>query len=146
MTVASNEEVASALFHGWSTDGGRTWSTDRIADGDNLGFACCDPSLASDEFGNIFLTYLSSSIQVKIAISTDGGVSFSPLPFSSPPMLPRPTGPADRRRPALHHRRKGSGLDDLYGGRRRDPGVRRGGERTRAGRSLRAPGGSQRWP
>jgi len=89
MTVASNEEVASALFHGWSTDGGRTWSTDRIADGDNLGFACCDPSLASDEFGNIFLTYLSSSIQVKMAISTDGGASFSPLPFSSPPLAPR---------------------------------------------------------
>src|SRR5207249_1013493 len=38
-----------------------------------------DPSLASDEFGNIFLAYLSSSIVVKVALSTDGGATFSPL-------------------------------------------------------------------
>ena len=74
MTVVSNEEAGNALFHGWSVDGGRTWNRDRIADGDNLGFACCDPSLASDQFGNIFLTYLTSSITVEVAISIDGEV------------------------------------------------------------------------
>ena len=79
MTVVSNEESFSGLFHGWSGDGGRTWSTDRIADGDSLGFACCDPSLASDSFGNVFLAYLSSSIAVKVAVSTDGGATFTPL-------------------------------------------------------------------
>ena len=84
MTVVSNEEIGSALFHGWSTDGGRTWGTDRIADGDNLGFACCDPSLASDEFGNIFLAYLTSSIGVKVANSIDGGATFSPLATLGP--------------------------------------------------------------
>jgi len=79
MAIVSNEATGNGLFHGWSNDGGRTWSTDRIADGDNLGFACCDPSLAADEFGNVFLAYLSSSITVKIAISVDGGASFTPL-------------------------------------------------------------------
>ena len=98
MTVVSNEEVGSALFHGWSTDGGRTWSTDRIADGDNLGFACCDPSLASDEFGNIFLTYLTSSIAVKVAISIDGGATFSPLATLGPAGGARPGVPGKANR------------------------------------------------
>ena len=92
MTVVSNEEIGSALFHGWSVDGGRTWSTDRIADGDNLGFACCDPSLASDQFGNIFLAYLTSIIQVKVAISTDGGATFSPLATLGNPSEPPGSG------------------------------------------------------
>jgi hypothetical protein len=77
MTVVSNEESISGLFHGWSTDGGRTWTRDVIADGDNLGTACCDPSLASDNYGNIFLTWLSSSLQVLVAMSTNGGASFT---------------------------------------------------------------------
>src|SRR6266581_245393 len=34
LTVVSNEESISGLFHGWSTDGGKTWSTDVIADND----------------------------------------------------------------------------------------------------------------
>jgi hypothetical protein len=80
ITTVSNLET-SALFHSWSTDGGRTWQHNTIANGDNLGFACCDAQLASDDFGNIFLAYLSSSIAVKLAISTDGGATFSPLPF-----------------------------------------------------------------
>jgi hypothetical protein len=48
-----------------------------IADGDNLGTACCDPSLASDNYGNIFLTWLSSDIRVMVAMSTNGGASFT---------------------------------------------------------------------
>jgi hypothetical protein len=79
MTVVSNEESIAGLFHGWTTDGGRTWSTDVIADGDNLGTACCDPSLASDNYGNIFLTWLSSSIRVLVAMSTNGGASFTKI-------------------------------------------------------------------
>jgi hypothetical protein len=99
MTVVSNEEAGSGLFHGWSVDGGRTWSTDRIADGDNLGFACCDPSLASDQFGNIFLAYLTSSIIVNVAISADGGATFSPLAtLASPSGNLGAPGKANRRR------------------------------------------------
>jgi hypothetical protein len=86
MTSVSNLE-SNALFHSWSTDGGKTWQNDTIADGDALGFACCDAQLASDDFGNIFLTYLSSNVTVQMAISTDGGATFQPLPFlTSQPM------------------------------------------------------------
>lgn len=89
ITTVSNLE-ASALFHSWSTDGGRTWQHNLIANGDSLGFACCDAQLASDDFGNIFLTYLSSDISVKMGISTDGGATFQSLPFlqSLPTGLP----------------------------------------------------------
>ena len=80
ITTVSNLET-NALFHSWSSDGGATWQHDTIADGDALGFACCDAQLASDDFGNIFLVYLSSSIAVKLAISTDGGATFTPLSF-----------------------------------------------------------------
>jgi hypothetical protein len=86
LTSVSNLE-SNALFHSWSTDGGQTWQNDTIADGDALGFACCDAQLASDDFGNIFLTYLSSNVTVQMAISTDGGATFQPLPFlASQPM------------------------------------------------------------
>ena len=81
LTAVSNLNSGAGLFHGWSTDGGRTWKKNVIADGDNLGFACCDAQLAADDFGNIFLTYLSSNILVEMAVSTDGGATFQPLPF-----------------------------------------------------------------
>ncbi len=48
-----------------------------IANGDNLGFACCDGSVAFDQFGNLFLTYLDSKLHnVQLALSTDGGQHF----------------------------------------------------------------------
>ena len=53
MTSVSNLE-SSATFHSWSTDGGQTWQHDTIADGDALGFACCDGQLAADDLGNLF--------------------------------------------------------------------------------------------
>ncbi|MEO8043291.1 MAG: sialidase family protein [Spartobacteria bacterium] len=81
VTSVSNIE-SNGLFHSWSTDGGNTWSHDVIATGsDSLTTACCDAQLASDDYGNIFLTYLSSSIAVKMAISIDGGATFQPLAF-----------------------------------------------------------------
>ncbi len=86
ITTLSNLD-ANALFHSWSTDGGRTWQHNLIANGDSLGFACCDAQLASDDFGNIFLAYLSSDIAIKTAISTDGGATFQALPFLT--SLPR---------------------------------------------------------
>jgi hypothetical protein len=97
MTVVSNEGEATGLFHGWTTDGGLTWNTDVIADGDNLGLACCDPSMASDAYGNIFLTWLSSSITVQVAISTNGGASFTKIAALSPGAGARPVpGRANR--------------------------------------------------
>lgn len=81
ITSVSNIE-SNGLFHSWSTDGGHTWQHDVIATGsDSLTTACCDAQLASDDFGNIFLTYLSSNIAVKMAISIDGGATFQQLAF-----------------------------------------------------------------
>jgi hypothetical protein len=93
ITTVSNLEVVSGTFHSWSTDGGKTWQHDVIADGDALGVACCDAQLASDDFGNIFLTYLSSDISVKMALSTDGGATFKPIPFLTNLPMGVPTFP-----------------------------------------------------
>ncbi|SRR6266567_6801573 len=82
VTNTNNVEAGSGLFHGWSTDGGATWQTDIIANGGPLGFACCDSQMASDEFGNIFLVYLTSA--VRVAVSTDGGASFLPVARLTP--------------------------------------------------------------
>jgi hypothetical protein len=68
--------LAAGLFAGVSFDGGATWTGRLIGNNDNLGDACCDPSLAFDEYGNLFLTYLyQAENTVSIALSTDGGVT-----------------------------------------------------------------------
>jgi Bacterial Ig-like domain (group 3) len=88
---ASCNTASAGLFAVRSIDGGTTWifpdPVDRtIADGD-LGqgaAACCDPTLAWDSFGNLFITYLAalvggSSPSVETLLSTDGGATFTPL-------------------------------------------------------------------
>lgn len=70
-----------------STDGGVTWfypdPTDKtIADGDSGQgpAACCDPTLAWDTFGNLFINYINSSVNAIVTIlSTDGGATFTNL-------------------------------------------------------------------
>lgn len=83
--VLCNVQGASGLFAARSTDGGATWSypdpADKtIADGDagQGTSACCDPSLAWDSFGNLFVSYLGNSIDT--LLSTNGGVTFTQLP------------------------------------------------------------------
>jgi hypothetical protein len=70
--------LTAGMFLGVSFDGGATWSRRLVGNFDNLGDACCDPSLAFDEFGNLFMTYLyQTENQVPVALSTDGGLTFS---------------------------------------------------------------------
>jgi hypothetical protein len=77
----------AGMFAARSTDGGVTWiypdpSDKTIADGDpgQGPAACCDPSLAWDTFGNLFITYLNASAStVEILLSTDGGATFPSL-------------------------------------------------------------------
>ena len=70
--------LSAGMFEGVSFDGGLTWTRSLIGDNDNLGDACCDPSLSFDEFGNLFLTYLYQvENTVPIALSTDGGLTFN---------------------------------------------------------------------
>jgi hypothetical protein len=92
VVVVSNTDATTGLFEGYTTDGGATWNTSIIADGDSLGFACCDPSLAFDPFGNLFLVFLKASLpnNVPVALSTNGGATFSILQSVIPPA----TGPA----------------------------------------------------
>jgi hypothetical protein len=87
----------AALFESVSFDGGATWTTSLIGDNDNLGVACCDPTLSFDERGNLFLSYLylQGSV-VPVALSTDGGLHFNVIANIAEPGATAATG-ADRR-------------------------------------------------
>jgi hypothetical protein len=69
-----------------STDGGASWfypdpSDKTIVDGDpgQGPNACCDPTLAWDTFGNLYITYLGAGASVETILSTDGGGTFTNL-------------------------------------------------------------------
>ena len=68
----------AGMFEAVSFDGGTTWTRKLIGDKDNLGDACCDPTLSFGEFGNLFMSYLFEvENTVPIALSTDGGLTFN---------------------------------------------------------------------
>ncbi|HEV3339990.1 MAG TPA: SBBP repeat-containing protein, partial [Pirellulales bacterium] len=96
--TASNLE-GIGLLAATSVDGGATWSARTIADGtDGLPVACCDPTAAFDQFGNLFLGYLNADHKnVTVLLSTDGGASFATLTsFNDPGGTDKPslsTGP-----------------------------------------------------
>jgi hypothetical protein len=70
--------LSAGMFLAVSFDGGATWTRRLVGNNDNLGDACCDPSLAFDEFGNLFMTYLYQVENVvPVALSTDGGLTFN---------------------------------------------------------------------
>ena len=84
--------LPAGMFEGVSFDGGATWTTHLIGNNDNLGDACCDPSLSFDEYGNLFLTYLYEiENEVPIALSTDGGVNFNLIANVMQPPKTTPT-------------------------------------------------------
>jgi hypothetical protein len=96
-------ESTTGLFAARSTDGGVSWTfpdpADKtIADG-NAGqgpAACCDPTLAWDTFGNLFVGYIDSArSSIVIILSTDGGVTFSNLTTFGPASVDQPTVVAD---------------------------------------------------
>lgn len=79
--AASNLEWDEGLFAAYSTDGGTTWSTKTIANGrDGLIPALSDPTVAFDEYGNLFVGYMSSDGgSVVVAMSANGGKTFQRL-------------------------------------------------------------------
>ena len=91
--------LTAGMFEGVSFDGGATWTTRIIGNNDNLGDACCDPSLSFDEYGNLFMTYLYQVENVvPIALSTDGGLTFNVIANIAAPL--KTTGkkaPGDNR-------------------------------------------------
>jgi hypothetical protein len=79
--MASSTADGTGLVGAYSTDGGQTWTTRSLATGaDGLPAGLRDPSVAADEFGNLFLTYVASDGKtVIVAASTDFGQSFTQL-------------------------------------------------------------------
>src|SRR5437868_8177035 len=80
VTMSTLPDVVSGLSANVTFNGGRTWAR-RVIGGttsDPLGNICCDQQLAWDRFGNLWMTYLvNSSFDVLVALSTDGGGSFT---------------------------------------------------------------------
>jgi hypothetical protein len=84
--------LTAGMFEGVSFDGGATWARSLIGNYDNLGDACCDPSLSFDEYGNLFMTYLYQvENEVPIALSTDGGLTFNVIANIVQPPKTTPT-------------------------------------------------------
>jgi hypothetical protein len=99
IVIVTNVDVPpTGMFEGVSFDGGQTWTTKLIGNNDNLGDACCDPSLSFDKYGNLFMTYLYNvEIQVPIALSTDGGLHFNLIANLGGPRNPRLGASVERR-------------------------------------------------
>ncbi len=91
--------LTAGMFLAVSFDGGATWTTRIVGNNDNLGDACCDPSLSFDEYGNLFMTYLYQvENEVPIALSTDGGLTFNVIQnIAAPPSAPAKKAPGDNR-------------------------------------------------
>ena len=92
--------LAAGMFLGVSFDGGKTWSRRLVGlgAGDPLGDACCDPSLSFDQYGNLFMTYLYQvEDQIPVALSTDGGLTFSVIANISMADLPAKKSKGDNR-------------------------------------------------
>src|SRR6266536_1512390 len=84
--------LEAGMFAGVSFDGGQTWATRLIGNNDNLGDACCDPSLSFDQHGNLFMTYLYEvENKVPIALSTDGGLTLNVIANIEAPPKGTPT-------------------------------------------------------
>jgi len=80
IVVASNIQFGGQLFEAYTFNGGATWKTQQLVDGDNLGLGCCDPSLAFDSYGNLFFIFLNRKANdVVVTLSTDGGKNFEYL-------------------------------------------------------------------
>jgi hypothetical protein len=80
VTMSSLADVPAGLSVNVTFNGGGTWASRVIGSStsDPLGDICCDQQLAWDRFGNLWMTYLlNSSLDVFVAVSTDGGLSFT---------------------------------------------------------------------
>ena len=58
VAMSTLSDAPFGLLEAVSFDGGQSWTTRIIGDGDRLGKACCDEQLAFDRFGNLWMAYL----------------------------------------------------------------------------------------
>jgi hypothetical protein len=83
--VAACNNAAGGLFFARSNNRGTTWEypdADRtIADGDagQGDEACCDPNIAWDSFGNLYVTYLADDGAIDTLLSTNAGDTWTEL-------------------------------------------------------------------
>jgi hypothetical protein len=90
--------VSNSFNFRYSTDQGVTWNSSSTA---GITGSCCDNQAAWDRFGNLFVTYINSSLNSVVLVrSTNGGQSFTTV-FSSvqsgvdqPSIAVGPSGPA----------------------------------------------------
>jgi hypothetical protein len=82
----------AGMVASFSKDGGATWSTRVLGDGtDGVPLAFSDPSVAWDNFGNLFYSYVEAdgagfvTTRDPILMSTDGGATFQAVGFLSDP-------------------------------------------------------------
>jgi hypothetical protein len=84
----SNREGGGGLVLSVSDDGGLTWTPSDFARNDQLGTACCDPTISWDSFGNLFLSWLwfhpNDPSSIPVALSVDGGHTFTLLKVLHP--------------------------------------------------------------
>jgi len=96
--ILCNNTDGPGLFAAYSTDGGTMWNypdpSKTIANGNNAALgpaACCDPSLAWDTFGNLYIVYIDNTLQyIEVLVSTTGGMSFSNLTSFGPAGVDQP--------------------------------------------------------
>ncbi|MFO1493109.1 MAG: thermonuclease family protein [Lysobacterales bacterium] len=79
--------ASAGLFATRTVNGGQTWtypdaSDKTIADGDagQGQSACCDPTLAWDRFGNLYVTYINAATNsIVTLLSTDAGLTYTEI-------------------------------------------------------------------
>jgi hypothetical protein len=87
VTMSTLPDVVSGLSVNVTFNGGHTWARRVIGNtnSDPLGDICCDQQLTWDRFGNLWMTYLvNSTFDVLVALSTDGGMSFTKVADIAP--------------------------------------------------------------
>jgi hypothetical protein len=101
----------SGLVEAISLDGGTTWTRKIIGAGDSLGEICCDEQLAWDHYGNLWMTYLlNTNGDVLVAVSTDGGLTFTKaaeIVPTTPTGSRAPGGAGSKRLRPVHEARFG---------------------------------------
>jgi hypothetical protein len=83
VVIASNLDRGYGIFVARSHDGGATWRRIVLGDGDRFGRACCDPTVAWDRRGNVFVGWLGyepgelAPTVLTVVWSQDGGDRWS---------------------------------------------------------------------
>jgi subtilisin-like proprotein convertase family protein len=80
---------AGSIWGAWSADGGATWTLNNPFAG--MAASCCDNVIDFDQYGNLYIAYLNSSVSaLVVGRSTNGGQTFTQIHSTSPGSLDNP--------------------------------------------------------